>query len=138
MKKHIILALVLLCGLLFSSYGFTSDSVPTDRVLICSVLETVTCVAGDECEKGNAEDVNLPQFLSVDLKRKVITGTKVDGTQLKTEIGRIENARDKLVLQGSQLGKAWTIVFNKKTKKFVLTVTDGEVGYTVFGAWIYR
>ena len=106
------------------------------KPLLCATIETFECGFGIECQRGTSQSINLPQFLKIDFKDKKISGTRESGEVLTTEIENMERSDGKLVLQGTQNNKGWSMLINEATGKMTITVTDDQVGFMVFGACI--
>ena len=133
MKKWhgLILTLFLVCITpLLVSAGDFDGSIP----LICAVVETIECRENGNCKNGTADSINIPQFLKVSFKSKTITGKKAEGEVKTTEIENMERSDGKLILQGTQTNKGWSMVIDEANGKMVLTASDSQVGFVVFGA----
>jgi hypothetical protein len=46
----------------------------------------------------------------------------------------MEHSNGRLILQGTQTGKGWSMVITEATGKMTLTASGEEVGFIVFGA----
>jgi hypothetical protein len=102
--------------------------------LICATLETFECAPGMDCIRGTAQSINIPQFLWIDFKKKLIQGTKADGTTGTADIEKKTLADGKLILQGVQNGRGWSMVISEATGKMTLSASDDEAGFVVFCA----
>ena len=47
-------------------------------------------------------------------------------------IKSIEHIDGKMIMQGSENGRGWTIVISEKTGKMSATISDDQVGFVVF------
>ena len=106
------------------------------RTLICALIEINECAAGGDCQRVTAEDINIPQFFTVDVKAKKVYGTNPDGTVRSTDIERMEHVNGRLILQGGEEGKGWTLAIDEETGKMSLAVAGEEAGFVIFGACI--
>ena len=129
-KRMILPVLFIFFLPLISTAGDFDGSKP----LICAVIEDFDCIPGGECLSGTAESINIPQFLRIDFKEKVITGKRGDGKVLSTTVNNMEPADGKMILQGIQKGKAWSMVITEATGKMTITAADDQAGFVVFGA----
>ena len=102
--------------------------------LLCAVIETFECGAGGDCHRGTAESIDIPQFLKISFEEKTISSTPESGPVRTTKIQNMEHIDGKLILQGVQNSKAWSMVINEANGKVSVTASDGEVGFVVFGA----
>jgi hypothetical protein len=104
-------------------------------------MDTVQCVPGGECTEIEPEEVNLPDFLVINFKKKIITATKEGGLQRTSPIENRKLIDGKLIVQGAEDGVegvkdglGWTIAINESTGKMVLTGSGDDVGFVFFGA----
>lgn len=133
MKKLNLLipTMVLICVTpLLISAGNLDGSVP----LLCAVVETFECSENGDCQQGTAQSINFPQFLKINFKTKIISGNRVGGEERTTKIENMEHSNGKLILQGTQNGKGWSMVITEAIGKMTVTASDEEVGFIVFGA----
>ena len=102
--------------------------------LVCAVTVTHECLAMGGCLSGTAESIDIPQFVEIDFENKSIRSLAGVEPVRNTTIARSARADGKLVLQGMQRGRAWSLVLNEASGKIVLTATDDQFGFVVFGA----
>ena len=133
MKKIKFMSLAFLCFIL-TPLSIAAADFDGSRPLLCATIETFECGFGIECRRGTAQSVNLPQFLKIDFKEKKISGTRESGEVLTTKIENMERSDGKLVLQGTQNNKGWSMLINEATGKMTITASDDQVGFVVFGA----
>ena len=99
--------------------------------LLCVPIGVTECGAEGECKRGTAESVNLPQFMRVDVKAMTI---RSEEQKRESPIKTVEHMNGKLILQGTQGERGWTMLIVEDTGRLSATVTaDGE-GFVVFGA----
>ena len=102
--------------------------------LLCAPIEVLECEAGAECHRGNAESVNLPPFVKIDVPQKVLSTTEAAAEQRTTPIRHVEHLDGHLSLQGGEGGRAWSLIIAGGTGKLTATITDDQVGFVIFGA----
>ena len=141
---------ILMCLIAFSGMALFSLVISPPSVagvfdgskpLYCALMDTVQCLPGGECQELEAEDVNLPDFLVMDFKKKMITTTKEGGIQRSSKIENRKLIDGKLIVQGAEDGVegvrdglGWSIAINESTGKMVLTGSGDDIGFVVFGA----
>ena len=133
MKKIKFMSLAFLCFIL-TPLSIAAADFDGSRSLLCATIETFECGSDIECQRGTAQSINLPQFLKIDFKDKKISGTRESGEVLSTKIENTEHGDGKLVLQGTQNNKGWSMLINEATGKMTITASDDQVGFVVFGA----
>ena len=111
------------------------------KPLYCALMDTVQCVPGCECTEIEPEEVNLPDFLVINFKKKRITATKEGGIQRSSKIENRKLIDGKLIVQGAEDGVegvkdglGWSIAINESTGKMVLTGSGDDVGFVFFGS----
>lgn len=100
--------------------------------LLCASIEAIECAPGGDCHRGMADSVNIPQFLNIDFKAKTISASEEDGR--KARIKNFERINGRLILQGVQAGRGWTVVISEETGKMSAAASDDQAGFVVFGA----
>ena len=133
MNKIKLLSLALLC-IIVTPLSIMADDFDGSKPLLCAAIETFECGPGIECQQGTAQSINLPQFLKIEFKEKEISGTRESGEVLTTKIENMERSEGKLVLQGTENNKGWSMLINEVTGKMTITASDDQVGFVVFGA----
>ncbi len=104
--------------------------------LLCAAIDLVECAAGGECQKRTAEDVNLPRFINFDFKGQTLAAA--DGSNRTAPIQRVERVNGRLILQGGQEGRAWSVVIDEATGSLSAGVVDRQGAFAVFGACTTR
>ena len=99
------------------------------KPLICSTIEVDDCALGVTCEKGIAEDINVPQFVRLDFAAKTMSARG------RTTTMQVESQGEgMLVAQGFENGRAWSITINEQNGKLVGAIAADEEGFLIFGA----
>ena len=137
MRRIKLLVLTLLV-LLFGSLPVAAGDFDGSRSLVLAVTELHECIPGDDCERVLPEEIALPRFFTIDFKEKKIEGTTADGTVRTTKIERLEHEDGKLILQGGEGGKGWSIEIVEETGKAVMAVASEGAGFIGFGACLVR
>ena len=130
MRRLIFTITIAALGLLSSAIAQAKfdGSVP----LLCVPIEITECESASKCYHGNAEDVNLPQFIKIDFKEKVLSG--VDNPPRTTPIDHLKHEHGRVVLHGGQAGRGWTVVISESTGKLTASISDDGMGFVIFGA----
>ena len=115
-------------SLIAASAGF-DESVP----LLCVPIEITECETGGKCYHGTAEDVNLPHFIKVNLKEKMLTGVG-KAADRTTPISFMQRDNGTVVLHGGQNGRAWTAVISEATGKLSASISEEGTAFLIFGA----
>jgi len=118
--------------------GAGAGSFDGSRELICAAVQTAACGYGSDCITGTAEDVDFPNFIRINVKKKIISATEEFDRKVTTEIKNIERVDGQLILQGSEQGRGWSLALSETTGKMVMTASGDGEGFVVFGACTTR
>ena len=137
-----------LAGSVVFVFGAMSASAATfdgSQTLLCALQDVTQCDAGAKCLEVTPEDINVPDFLQIDARNKVISATPEAGTARTTAIERSEHIDGKLVLQGAddgiegvRDGLAWSMVIDDASGKLVLSAAGDGVAFVAFGVCTLR
>jgi hypothetical protein len=121
------LAALLSCGTLLADDVTGSDS------LLCYALSAARCELAGTCDVKAPWQLNLPDFLKLDLKAKQMLTTEASGDLRETAIRTLERGTTgTILLQGVQGERAFTWLITEATGEGTLTVSASAAGLTVF------
>ena len=106
--------------------------------LLCAPADVAECVTGPACESVTAEDIKLPEFIAIDFTAKRISDGSYGGSKETTAIQNVRKVNGRLILQGAESGRAWSVVIHQSTGKMTAAVAavseeDVRVGFVLFG-----
>ena len=104
--------------------------------LLCASFSITACVDGVSCASGEARTFDMPEFLSVDFKKKSIHAD-YDSASDKTADSPFKNFQttdSQLIIQGVENDHGWTMAISKETGRMSLAAVGEEVSFTIFGA----
>jgi hypothetical protein len=128
-------AAIAILGLGGCASAATADA-PYDgsRPILCTTISATSCDPELGCETGSASHIDVPQFFRVDVKGKKIRGTRPSGNAIETKIVSTENQDGKLILQGVENGRGWSLLVDEQTGTMTIAVAGRSVSFVVFGA----
>jgi hypothetical protein len=126
------IALVVL-ALAVPSVG-AADDLTGQQELLCTAVQVHVCNDDGECTSDQPWNLNIPQFIEVNLKDKKLSTTKASGEARSTPIKNMERADGMLVLQGFEMGRAFSFLITEKTGMLVVSVAREGKTVSVFGA----
>lgn len=121
------MAMVVLAGL-FSAAAFAGPAVDGSKRVRCTTEELRDCVSGVECLSGLPAEYGAPTALRIDFAGKQILGEKRN-----TKIRDFEKKDGQFLLQGRELGYAWTIGIDGKSGEMTLSLVNREGAFVLFG-----
>jgi hypothetical protein len=96
----------------------------------CSIETTMICSDPTVCVRGNAQTVNLPSVLNVDVGQRLISGAATGRT---IKIAWVNRAGGRLLIGGTELGGGWTMSVAEDSGVMSSAVIVRSGGFLVFG-----
>jgi hypothetical protein len=124
-----------LCAFVFFAVAFfapgraVAGDFDGSKVLICAPVEAIDCAPGEACTKNVPANVGVPAFIRIDMAKKAIIGPK-----RTTPIVAMEKSDEQILLQGSELGTAWTVALDQETGKMSGSLVNREEVFVLFGS----
>ncbi len=107
------------------AYGGDFDG---SKPLVCATVEAHACDPGVTCERSLPDDLGAPRFLSIDFARKTIAGP-----ERTTPILFVNKGQNQILMQGTELGYAWTVVLDTEDGEMTLTFVNRDEAAVLFG-----
>ncbi|MFL9911186.1 hypothetical protein [Paraburkholderia sp. RL17-337-BIB-A] len=99
------------------------------KPLLCSTIDAHFCDVGEVCYRTLPATLGAPQFIRINFAKKAIVGP-----QRTTEIQHMEPGDGQLLLQGTEMGYAWSVALNTKTGTMSTTLVNREDVFVLFGS----
>ena len=109
------------------------DLTGQDRIL-CTAVEVTRCTEGGSCTSELPWNLNIPQFIEIDLKAKTFSTTKASGENRSTAIRNLIREEGLIVLQGFETGRAFSFVIHEESGMASVAVARDGVTVSIFGA----
>ena len=120
------LAGLLWCGAVFA------DNVAGSNSLLCYGLSAARCEIGEECKAVAPWQLNLPDFVKLDLRGKRIQTTAGSAEQRETPLQNVQRNNGNILIQGVQGERAFSWVISETSGEGTLSVAGHGQGVTVF------
>jgi hypothetical protein len=121
------LLVLLMCGTASADDLTGSDS------LLCYALSAARCELEEAtCEVKTPWQLNLPDFLKLDLDAKRATTTEASGEVRQTDLRTVERNNGVILLQGVQGERAFSWLITETSGEGTLAVSALGAGLTVF------
>jgi hypothetical protein len=126
--------LLIVVALLLVPVLTRADDLSKQELLLCTAVTAMHCHEDGDCVVDVPWNLNIPQFLQVNLKDKTLSSTKASGENRATPIKNFAREGGVIYLQGLEGGRAFSFVINEESGLMAVGVaTDGKV-VSVFGA----
>jgi len=111
-----------------------ADDLTGEPSILCTAVQATLCEDSGDCAIQTPWDLNLPQFIQVDLKEKKLSTTPASGENRSTPIRTLLREDGVLYLQGVEGGRAFSFVIVEKTGMLSAAVARDGKTVSVFGA----
>ena len=120
-------------------FGILSGSALADNLskadeYLCAPIQVMACKSNGDCNQGLPSSFNIPQFIVVDLKKKELRTTEASVENRRTPLKHIQREDGLTVLQGYEMGRAFSFVINEETGVASVAVSRDGTTVSVFGA----
>lgn len=126
--------LVLGLLVLAATAAAVADDLTGQQSVLCTAVQATVCDDTGSCVIENPWDLNIPQFLELNLKDKTVSTTKASGENRSTPIRTLLREDGLIVLQGVEMGRAFSFVIEEKTGLLSAAVAREGKTVSVFGA----
>jgi hypothetical protein len=120
--------------ILLSAAPLRADDVRGVERMLCAVTSVTACVEGAECFKAEPSELNIPQFLEIDLKARLLKTTPASGQNRKTDIKSLQRENGVIVLQGYEMGRAFSFLIEETLGTASIAVARDGITVAAFGA----
>lgn len=134
MTKRLSLAgAALVSSLLHPAAPALADDLSGAQTLICAAREIQACRTPEGCAAVDPADLNVPDFLIVDLAAKQLRTTPASGENRISAIQVISRDAGLLFLQGVDNGRAWSFLIDEEHGSLTVSVAREGLSVTAFG-----
>ena len=124
----------LVLAALGAAAALRGDDVSGKDRLLCTAVQSTQCTSDGECKNAPPLDLNIPQFLEIDLKNRTATTTKASGENRSSPIGNVSREGGLIIFQGVQNGRAFSFVISESSGMASIGVAQEGLTDSIFGA----
>lgn len=133
MKKSMkYLAPAMVLALAVSPAAKADDLSGVDSILCAASIATV-CTPDGDCLTAPPWNWNIPGFIEIDLKGKIMKTTQASGENRSTSVRTMERTDGLILLQGMEQQRAFSFQINEETGMVSVAVARDGVVVSVFG-----
>ena len=111
-----------------------ADNITESDRILCSMSKLMLCVEDGACFPLSVLDVDIPQFLVVDLKKKTITPTEASSDDRVSKVENLVRDNGRTFLQGVENDGAYSILIEDDLGRFTGSISRDGITVSVFGA----
>jgi hypothetical protein len=109
------------------------DDVSGKDHLLCTVVQATECTPDGECRSDDVRELNIPQFLEIDLSGKTVSTTKASGQSRSSPIGNLVRNGGLIVIQGVENGRAFSFEIDESNGMASMAVVRDASTVSAFG-----
>lgn len=119
------------CTALAAAFASSAPGADFDgsKRLICAPVQAMDCAIGQDCVTGLPDEIGAPPFMRIDFDKKTVSGS-----QRASPVRFMDKTDKQLLLQGTELGYAWTIAVDQSNGKMIVTLVDREGAFVFSGS----
>jgi len=102
--------------------------------LVCANVDVMACTGKPDCKQGHARTFDLPEFMFIDFKKKVVRSTRESAHKAESPIKNLQKDGTQLILQGVENGHGWSISIDQKNGRMTAVASGEDLGFIIFGA----
>jgi hypothetical protein len=131
MRKRI---LAIALGLAAAALPAAADDLTGQDRLLCTAVEATRCLESGGCTSEAPWNLNIPQFIEVNLKDRILSTTKASGENRMTPIRSLSREDGLIFLQGIEAGRAFSFVIHEESGMASVAVARDGITVSIFGA----
>ena len=102
--------------------------------MICAAAQVQICIENDTCYSATPAELDVPDFVVIDTRKKTISTPKASNQNRSTEFTSVEKLDGLIYLQGVEGGRAFSFVIDEATGRMTVAVSRDGLSVSVFGA----
>lgn len=120
-------------GLLISGLALADDITGVDEI-ICAATQVQICIENDTCYATTAAELDVPNFVVINIKKKTISTTEASNLNRSTAFTSVVREDGLIYLQGIEGGRAFSFVIDEASGLMTVAVSRDGLAVSVFGA----
>jgi hypothetical protein len=122
-----------IAGLLIGGLAQAENVEGVDEI-ICAATQVQICIEDDTCYSATAFELDMPDFVVIDISKKTISTTKASNQNRSTKFSSVTKEDGLIYLQGMEGGRAFSFVIHEATGRMTVAVSRDGLSVSVFGA----
>jgi len=120
-------------GMLISGMALADDIRGVDEI-ICAATQVQICIENDTCYAASPADLDVPNFVVINTKKKTISTTEASDLNRSTSFTSVVKDGGLIYLQGIEGGRAFSFVIDEATGYMTVAISRDGLAVSVFGA----
>jgi hypothetical protein len=102
--------------------------------IICAATQVQICIEDDTCYSATAFELDMPDFVVIDISKKTISTTKASNQNRSTKFSSVTKEDGLIYLQGMEGGRAFSFVIHEASGRMTVAISRDGLSVSVFGA----
>lgn len=124
--------LLMLAGI--ASSGAMANDITGEDTFVCTAWRAVSCSTASDCENKEAWQLNIPDFVRVDLGEQTIGTLPGSEEERTSEVQSVFRQDGRVFLNGAQEDRGFTWVINESTGEGTLAIVTETTVISLFTA----
>lgn len=125
--------LILVCAGMLACSAAQAENLQGVNKMICGSGQARICLETGDCYTVVPWELNIPDFVVIDLKRRTVSTTRSSGLDRSTEFATVERTDGLIQLQGFEGRRAFSFVINEPTGRMTASISLDGMSIAVFG-----
>ena len=112
----------------------SADDLTGATRFLCTPIQATLCIEDGECAVELPWNVNIPQFIEVDLAAGQLATTAASGENRTTPIDHLRRKEGDIVFHGYEMGRAFSWVIDEASGRVTVAIATDGISVAIFGA----
>ena len=119
---------------LIAAVSAQADNLDGVDRLLCAAAQVQICIEFDTCYSATPSELDVPDFVVIDLDKKTVSTTKASNENRSTKFSTVATEAGLIYLQGMEGGRAFSFVIDEASGRLTVAVARDGLSVNVFGA----
>ena len=110
-----------------------ADDLTASKAILCTAVQVSACDSDGKCQADTPWNLNIPQFIEIDLDHKMLSTTKASGENRSTPVRTLVREDGQIFLQGVEGGRAFSFVITEASGMASIAVAREDLTVSIFG-----
>jgi len=101
--------------------------------LVCAAVLATECFEDGGCEGDVPWNLNIPEFIEIDIEAKRLKTTEASGLNRATDVDHLQHVGGLIILQGFENARAFSFVISEDTGHLSVAIATEGKAVAIFG-----
>ena len=114
-------------------HGVWADDLTGSSRFLCAAVQATVCIEDGQCAADVPWNLNIPDFVEVDLEMRQLATTRASGENRTTPIEHLSRHDGTIVLHGFERGRAFSFVIDEESGRVSVSLVADGITLAIFG-----